>query len=137
MSRPRPARWVPAVLLAFVAWAACDVSFQEPDSGLVPVPPPRFRLERVSGDDQEASPGQSLAAPLQVRVFGIAGAPLEGVPVEWVVTVGGGRVVPDSVDTDRHGIARALWTLGPGTGRQAVEARVWPNEKVEFTADAR
>ena len=133
----RPARGFAAVLLALGVWAACDVALQEPDSGITTPPGPRFQVEAVSGDDQSATAGQTLAAPLTVRVIGRAGAPLEGVPVEWVVTAGMGRVTPDSVDTDRFGLARAVWTLGEKRGAQTVEARVWPNVRAEFSAEAR
>ena len=47
----------------------------------------------------------------------------EGLWVEWVVVEGGGRVTPRQTFTDEEGIAETTWTLGPGPGRQRIQAR--------------
>lgn len=77
------------------------------------------RLEIVGGDDQEAvSPayghaqiGQgAMPESLRVRVTSLAGEPLAGRAVTWLVTAGG-TVTPTTSLTDATGHAATHWSL--------------------------
>jgi Family of unknown function (DUF6519)/Carboxypeptidase regulatory-like domain/Helix-hairpin-helix domain len=82
----------------------------------------------VSGDGQEAMPGQALPRPLQV---GVAHGewPVPHVLVTFTVTGGTGTLTAlsssgstVSVETDAAGIAQCGWTLDAATGSQQVQA---------------
>lgn len=68
-------------------------------------------------------PGQPLPDSLAVRVIDTAGQPVAGVEVTWTVTAGGGSISPSTSVTGADGIAKAQWTLGPGTGEQTATAQ--------------
>ncbi|HEU0077673.1 MAG TPA: Ig-like domain-containing protein, partial [Longimicrobiaceae bacterium] len=82
------------------------------------------RLEKVSGDLQEAVVTSPLPEPLVVRVVDAPGNPLPGVRVAWKLFYGGGTVAPAESVTDAQGRVRAAWTFGRAAGVNAVEARV-------------
>lgn len=83
---------------------------------------PSSVMSIVSGDGQEAKPGEALTEPLVVRVTSlIDGAGIPGAAVTWSVTQGGGAVTGDAT-TDSAGYASAHWTLGDTEGSQAVQA---------------
>jgi hypothetical protein len=95
-----------------------------------------LRLERVSGNGQEAGPGEEVADPLVVRLVDEAG---EGVPdraVAWVVAIGKGTAQPQSSETDADGFAATTWTLGPEAGRNSLNAVVSGVGVVSFPATA-
>jgi hypothetical protein len=108
-----------AILVAAVALAGCGDLLQEPDTGIATM----ITLTRVSGHDQEGSPGQPLPQPLRVRLSHLQGGATGRLAVEWVVVSGSGRVEPRYSFTDAEGIAEATWILGPEAGRHRVEAR--------------
>jgi Big-like domain-containing protein len=72
-------------------------------------------LRVLSGNGQIGRIGNTLPAPLIVRVADAGAAPIPGVRVEW--STSGGTLAPVSPVTDRDGHAEATWTLGatPGT----------------------
>ncbi|MGH7510739.1 MAG: Ig-like domain-containing protein [Gemmatimonadales bacterium] len=74
----------------------------------------------VSGDDQSASVGATLADPLVVRVSDGFGNPVAGVTVEW--SAGQGSVDPGSSVTGEDGRAVTSWTLGSSAGDQSATA---------------
>ncbi len=94
-------------------------------------------VEIVSGSGQTATTGTALRDPLRVRVVGRTGAPLAGVSVNFVVTVGGGSIQGSNgttVTTGADGIASpGPWTLG-APGAQELEAAVFTLPPVVFTA---
>jgi hypothetical protein len=83
---------------------------------------PNFTLIRSGGDGQLGLAGQALGEAVRVRVT-VAGQPIEGVPVNFTATAGGGGISTEKAQTDLNGEAAAVWTLG-STGRQLVEARL-------------
>jgi hypothetical protein len=66
--------------------------------------------------------GDSLAAPVVVRVADSAGAALADIPIAWTA-LDRGVVEPLAERTDSLGEARARWTLGPGAGRQRLRVQ--------------
>jgi hypothetical protein len=96
---------------------------------------PTARLERYAGDGQTAKVGTQLANPLGVRVLDGAGDPMPDVTVTWTVRSGGGSVRPASSIPDEEGKAFTLWTLGPTSGTNTVEASAG-GATITFTAEA-
>ena len=85
------------------------------------VPDAVARLERVSGDGQEAPAGSTLAQDLVVRALDAHGNVVPLSPVAW--TTDGGAVTPVSSMTDELGIARARWRLHTAAGPLVATAR--------------
>lgn len=92
-------------------------------------------VEVVSGSEQVAAVGDTLADPLVVLVTGGGGQPAAGVEVTWTVTGGGGVVSAVDTHTGSDGMASALWELGDllGTGH-SVRASANAPTAAEFTA---
>jgi hypothetical protein len=82
------------------------------------------RLVLVSGNNQSASPGQELSAPLVVRLVDGEGNGVPDRAVSWVVGAGGGDVSAPTSNTDGDGEARIQWTLGPNPGLNTLNAVV-------------
>ena len=91
-------------------------------------------LERISGDNQSAVVGTSLPDPLVVRARDAAGNPVAGLGVTWVVTTGGGTVLPQNGTTGPDGLASTRWSLGPSPGGNTVAAVISGVGTVGFTA---
>ena len=109
--------WIP--LLPALALAACD---GDPSGGGPEAP---AALEAVSGGAQRAAAGSELPDPVVVRVLDDDGDPVPNVPVNFVVTGGGGSVSVATALTDGGGRAQARWTLGTSAAAaQTLEARV-------------
>lgn len=96
--------------------------------------PPLTALEQllyVSGDGQDAAPGDRLPQPLELRVSRGTRA-IAGAPVRFLVETGDGRVGDSGgtaaslyeTTTDETGGARCRWTLGPGATAPARYQRV-------------
>jgi len=79
-------------------------------------------LVYVSGDVQTDTIGASLVA-YTVRVTDNLGNGVQGVPVSWIVTAGGGSVTPSS-NTDASGFASATRVLGTAVGVDSATASV-------------
>jgi len=96
-------------------------------------------ITATQGSAQSAAPGTTLPTALGVRVLGSNGSLSVGVPVQWVVTGGGGAVSSVTTPTNANGIAQTSWTLGSTIGEQRVEARLAgaTGSPVIFTATAR
>ncbi|HET6617947.1 MAG TPA: hypothetical protein VFH69_09065 [Gemmatimonadota bacterium] len=114
----RPWILLGAIVLAEAA-PGCGDLLQEPDTGIATL----VDLVRVSGNGQSGEPGTTLPQPIRVRLVVEDATSTEGLWVEWVVVEGGGRVTPRQTFTDEEGIAETTWTLGPGPGRQRIQAR--------------
>jgi serine protease len=83
---------------------------------------PGATLAVGSGDGQQGLAGQSLLAPIGVRVRTADGHGLSNVQVDWSVASGGGSVAQPSTLTDASGAALVGWTLGASLGPQTVTA---------------
>lgn len=96
-------------------------------------------LEKVTGDHQLGSAGESLPELLVVQAYDRLGSPAASVPVEFQVVRGNGSLTPSQVETDAEGRASAAWTLGLVAGgeqgvRSFLSFRV--GESVDFSAAA-
>lgn len=91
----------------------------------------------------EAAAPTTVSAPVAtavrvaVLVRDAAGAPMPGVEVSFLVTLGGGSVTPSSTMTDAAGAAAGSWTLGTVAGPNESRATLGSLPPVSFAADAR
>ena len=82
-------------------------------------------MELVAGDAQTAVVGTPVATPPSVLVKDATGNAVAGVPVNFVVTGGGGTVSGEDQITGSDGTATvAKWTLGAAVGQNTLEARI-------------
>ena len=95
---------------------------------------PPSHIVAVSGDGQAASPGATLALPLQVQVTDAYGNALTGIAVTWVVLTGGGSVNAGTTTTTGAGQTSVVWTVGAMSGPQTVSASITGGFSVVFTA---
>lgn len=99
---------------------------------------PAETLAKVSGDAQQAPPGEALRNPLVVEVLDPFDNPVPGVAVSFA-TPHGGSFAPAQATTAANGQASSAWTLG-GEGNpedQTATATVEGLDPVTFTAVAR
>jgi Regulator of chromosome condensation (RCC1) repeat len=124
LSGARP-RWYQCVAAAaLIALSACTETPTEPTlKGLVVVQAPPAK----------AVPGWILRDTIKVRVVNDDGSPRAGTPVTWSVTAGGGTLLPIGDVSDQHGLAMAVWTLGPLAGPNEVSVRVSDEIAVTLT----
>src|SRR3954449_3147447 len=92
-------------------------------------------LQMVTGDDQVGAPGSPLSQPVVVKLLDQGGNAMPDQPVAWVISTGGGTVVPQSPTTDETGMASATWTLG-SEGPNSLNAVVSGIDPVTFSATA-
>ena len=93
---------------------------------------------KISGDDQQGTPGTALEEPFVVEVQDGTSTPFEGVPVRFTVTAGGGAVQPDATLTDENGRVESTLTFGPKATTNTVHASVEGiSESATFNAIAR
>lgn len=78
-------------------------------------------LSYVSGDGQEAMPGNELPAPLEVRVSSGEHS-IEDARVRFTITRGDGSLQHEVVMTDAGGLASCSWTLDEENQSQQAEA---------------
>ena len=81
-------------------------------------------LSKVSGDNQDGMPNETLADPFVVEARDANGFPVVGVPVSFTVVAGGGTLSVTNTTTDGNGRAQSLLTLGPNLGTNTVEVSV-------------
>ena len=82
-------------------------------------------LAIAQGDAQPGVVGDTLAAPLAVRVLDGGGHPVRGVPVRFEVASGNGRVTAALDTSDAGGVASTYWVLGTSVrDSQVVQAVV-------------
>ena len=79
---------------------------------------------KISGDDQQGTPGTALERPFVVEVRDASGSAFEGVPVTFTVTAGGGTLSVASTTTDKNGRTESTLTLGPNPGTNTVTVSV-------------
>jgi adhesin/invasin len=99
---------------------------------------PNFAIQ--SGNNQTAAAEDTVTDPIAVLVTDANGAPVKDVAVDFAVASGGGFLGDSAATvtaiTDSHGIASAVWVLGPTVGTQTVTAKVAQGAPVTFTAVA-
>ncbi len=96
-------------------------------------------LVKISGDDQQGTPGAALAHPLVVEVRDQYDNPLPDAQVTFTVTDGGGQLseqfTVEHATTDANGQAELTLTLGPNLGTNTVEVTIAGHEPVTFHAE--
>ena len=93
---------------------------------------PPASLIIVSGDNQPGNPGSRLTNALVVEVRDEDGDPIEGIPVTFAVTAGGGRLSETSVRANAQGRAQTSLTLGSERAVNSVQASVADLDPVTF-----
>ncbi|HEY2806266.1 MAG TPA: hypothetical protein VGI92_10465 [Gemmatimonadales bacterium] len=86
------------------------------------VQPKPTALVIQGGNGQTAGVGSPLAQPLVARVNGSDGLGVQGIPVTFAVTSGGGSLSKLVDTTDANGDAHTAWTMGTGAGAQGASA---------------
>ena len=94
---------------------------------------PAASLTKVSGDSQSGTPGNALTNPFVVEVKDADGETIEGIPVTFSVTAGGGSLSETSATTNANGRASTTLTLGSRTGVNSVQASVPGVDPVTFS----
>jgi hypothetical protein len=77
----------------------------------------------LAAEPGTAAAGDSLSAPVTIRVTDSLGTALADLPVCWTV-LDGGRVTALAARTDSLGEVRARWRLGPKAGPQRARTQV-------------
>ena len=78
----------------------------------------------VSGNDQYAVTGASIANPLIALVVDQNGSAFPGASVTWKVTGGGGTLSDSTSTSDAGGYARMTYTAGGAPGVATIVATV-------------
>jgi hypothetical protein len=86
------------------------------------------------GNNQTATPGQTLPTPLSVVVTDGAGKPIKGYRVDWDISAASGTLSARASNTDASGVATTTWTMGPTIGTARVAAEVGGLNPAVFTA---
>ena len=93
-------------------------------------------LLKISGDDQEGFPGETLPNPLVVQVKDQFDNPLRDVRITFAITAGGGTLTATTTKTDRNGKAESKLALGPNAGTNTVSVSASGIEQSEvFNAE--
>ncbi len=79
------------------------------------------KLLKISGDNQEGMPNETLAKMFVVEARDGNGSPLAGRSVTFAVVAGGGTLSVTNTTTDANGRAQSLLTLGPNLGTNVVK----------------
>ena len=82
------------------------------------------KLLKISGDNQEGMPNETLAKLFVVEAKDANGSALAGVSVTFTVVAGGGTLSETNTTTDANGRAQSLLTLGPNLGTNTVKVSV-------------
>ena len=96
-------------------------------------------LVKISGGNQQGTPGAALAHPLVVEVRDQYDNPLPDAQVTFTVTDGGGQLseqfTVEHATTDANGQAELTLTLGPNLVTNTVEVSIAGHEPVTFHAE--
>lgn len=128
---PRKVLMAPMLRVAplLLLLSACSTPVQAPTAQAI--------VALVSGNNQTASVGSAVAAPLTIRVVNDLGEAIVGRRVRWNPTLGGGTISPGENVTDADGRASAVFTLGPNPGANAARATVDnAGPEINFSATA-
>jgi uncharacterized protein (TIGR03437 family) len=90
-------------------------------SSLIP-PALQGSVQIVSGNNQVAAPGESLPAPVSIRVVTTGGAPVSGVSVAFSVITGNATADRHFAVTDPNGVAGSTIVLGSAPAAVQVTA---------------
>jgi hypothetical protein len=99
---------------------------------------PAEGVQRASAQVPDIGAVTFTATNAEIRVLDQDDQPVEGYPVTFVITSGGGNVSGESQTTDGEGVARVgAWTLGAEPGSNTLEARAGSlaGSPVVFTAE--
>ena len=125
--RLKPVNYRIPLALALVSLAACG--------GEGPQTPSEFIA--TGSTSNSATVASTVAAVPSVKVSDAKGRGISNVLVRWRVSAGGGKVVNDSIRTDKSGQASSGgWTLGTAAGAQTLQATASGLSPVTFTAEA-
>ena len=95
-------------------------------------------LVKISGDNQQGTPGMELTNPFVVEVRDQHDNPLSDVQITFTVIKGDGklreRFTVENTMTDANGRAQSMITLGPNSGTNTVEVTILGFEPVTFNA---
>ena len=104
------------------------------------IQPRPFMLVKISGDDQQGTPGSALLTPFTVEVRDQYDNPLPDVSVAFSVVSGDGRIserfTVEKAITDSIGRAERTLTLGPLAGTNVVEVSLGGSRLVTFHAES-
>lgn len=78
----------------------------------------------VSGDDQEATAGETLDDPIVAQARDAGGSAVEGVTITFTPDADNGSVTVVSGDSDADGEVSTVWTLGEPFGPQRLVASI-------------
>ncbi len=94
--------------------------------------------QKVSGDQQSGAAGSELAQPVKIKVVDRLGHAIEGKPVTFAVTQGGGNAVTPNVASGADGTASTAWTLGTSApaSNQVTATVAGVSDAATFTATA-
>ena len=104
------------------------------DDLVLPAEDEAAQIVMVDGNGQQAVAGAQVEDSLVVQLVDTTGVGVPGREVAWTVSLGGGRVSPETSATDADGFAWTRWTLGPNAGANAVRAAVASGGFVTFSA---
>ena len=101
--------------------------------------PRPYRVVKITGDDQQGTPGAALPNPFVVEVRDQYDNPLPDAPVTFTMTAGAGklsdRFTVENTTTDANGRAERILTLGPDPGTNTVGVSLGGRELVAFHAE--
>jgi hypothetical protein len=112
------------VALSALLAAACNSTSAPPVASSVAV---------VSGNNQYATVGTSVANPLVVLVSDDNGNPFGNAPVSWRVVSGGGTVADTTSTSNASGYATMTYTAGANPGVATIVATVAQIWTASFT----
>lgn len=112
---------------AIPGWQRLTASVAGIDSQLVIKaevdPVPQNTRVSLAAEAGSGVAGDTIAAPVTIRVTDSLGTALADLPVAWSA-LDGGKMTALSARTDSMGEARAMWILGPKAGLQRARAQV-------------
>ncbi len=130
--KSRSVRWLKSPALGLhVIGALLLAACSHESSGPTAVP---ALIVAQAGNNQTATPLQTLSIALSVLVTDEANKPVKSARVDWDLSAGSGTLSARSVNTDANGIASTTWTLGPTAGTARVAAQVNGLNPAVFTA---
>ncbi len=95
-------------------------------------------LVKISGDNQQGTPGGELENPFVVEVRDQNDNPLRGAEVAFRISSGdgflGGRFTVEKATTDAEGRVESILTLGPNSGVNTVEVSVAGPDPLVFNS---
>ncbi len=97
-------------------------------------PGPGTNFAIVSGNNQTAAVGHTLALPLIVKISDSFGNLISGIHVTWAAGALSGSVTPTQDTTSNDGTANTVWTLGNTVTTQTVTASVPGLAPIVFSA---